>query len=133
MKKTITTVAIILALGFVGFKTATAKSVWGYGPGGCGGYGQGNGFALDKKAVEARENFLEETTELRKNIAIKKAELYALYKQEDVDTAQSDEVRRELSDLQNELQDIGIEKGVTIGAPEYCDGPGGYRSGTNRS
>lgn len=133
MKRFAATMAVVLTLGFFGYQIAAAGPGWGggYGPGGCGGYGPGSGWnAPDNKAFKAREQFLDETVELRKQIETKRAELYALYNQENPEQARIAELRGELFDLQTELRKMAIEKGVAYGGGPNCNGPyGGYNGG----
>lgn len=140
MKRFITTIAIVLTLGVVGYQVAGAAPGWGrgYGPGGCGGYGSGmmgNSWATpDEKAFEAREKFLDETKELRKQIVTKQAELSALYNNDDARVKDVATLRSELFDLQNDMRKQAVEKDIVAYGPDFCFGPGGgYGYGASKS
>lgn len=130
MKKAVTTLSLLLALGFVGYNIASAGSGWGPGNGGCGGYGPryNSQTTTDNTDQAEHEAFFEETKDIRKNIAVKRAEINALYANEAADPAQIQDLRSELVDLQDELRKIATDKGVAIGGPWNCPGPYGYRT-----
>lgn len=130
MKKILTTLAIVVALGFIGYHAADAApgSGRGYGPGGCGGFGRGMmgncWSAPDEETAAAREAFLAETTELRREARTKRTELAALARNENADPTDIAALQSELADLQNELKQIAAQKGLPASGPESCAGPG---------
>jgi Spy/CpxP family protein refolding chaperone len=138
MKKVITTLVVVLGLGFIGYHAADAASGTGrgFGPGGCGGFGRGMmgncWSAQDEETVAAREAFLAETTELRRDARIKRTELAAVARNENADPTEIAALQSELADLQAELKKIAAEKGLPAAGPESCPGPGN-RDGNGRS
>lgn len=130
MKRILTALAVVVALGFIGYHAADAAPGWGrgYGPGGCGGYGRGmmgNCWnAPDEETTAARAAFLEETTALRRDMETKRTELAALARNENADQTEIAALQSELADLQNELKKIAVEKGLPAYGPEFCPGPG---------
>lgn len=130
MKKTVTAAAIIAALTFAGFQTASAHGgrYFGnnsYGPGYCGNfYNDSRGYTTEDQA--ALEQFRKDTTGIRKEIVVKRSELNALARQDNPDETKVAKLTGELYDLSAELD----SKAEAAGIDErfaYEHGPGMMR------
>ena len=142
-KKKIVLAAILASSIFTAGLTAYAgpwgggPNSWG-GPGSCGqcdGFGPQAGYQMDAKTDESRSAFLNETTELRKSIAVKKAEKRALMLNDNPDPKRVAELTGEIFDLKEQLQSKAGEKGLDkrdfrrgpgscgCGGPDYGPGP----------
>ena len=127
-KKIILAVVLVSAIGVAGLQVATA-SPWGGGPskwggpgcdGNCGYYGnQQRALQLDDKA---RDAFLSETVEVRKALAVKKAEKRALMLNDNPDPKKVADLTGEIFELREKLQAKAQEKGIE--QPGYGRGPG---------
>ena len=142
-KKIIVGLAIVGAIALAGLQTAGAGPRgggpygWGGGPqcNDCGkGYGYGNQGAqqLDEETVKAQEKFMNDTVQLRKDMAIKKAEKRALMISDNPDSKRVSQLTGELFDLREQLhskaEESGLENGMGFGR-----GPGmGYGKGAGR-
>ena len=140
MKKTLLAVLVALTVGFAGYQIAGADPGWGGGMGGPGygnGYcqnyygGPGGGQGLDKETIAKRNKFFDETTDLRKQLVVKRAELKALMHQDNPDEKKVANLTGEMFDLRNQLRKKAEESGIQGGfGLNYCDGPGmGHRHG----
>jgi zinc resistance-associated protein len=142
-KKIILAVVLVSAIGVAGLQSATAGP-WGGGPhkwggpacdGNCGIYGYQRSQQFDEKSHAA---FLTETVELRKSLAVKKAEKRALMLNDNPDPKKVAELTGEIFDLREQLQakaqDKGIEKPNFGRGPGSCgcDGPGSGPRGFQR-
>lgn len=123
MKKTILTLAMVLALGFTGYQMADARQGAGYGP----GPGSGYGMALDEETLQAREAFYQETQELRKEIAAKRAQLQAAINSADEARAQA--LSEELFDLRTQMRSKAGEAGIQRGGRFGTCGGGDFGGG----
>ncbi|GAB4338455.1 MAG: hypothetical protein Kow0089_10450 [Desulfobulbaceae bacterium] len=102
----------------------------GPGCGECAGPGY-PGQQLSEQTIEARNVFLAETAELRKAMAVKRAEKRALMLSDNPDSKRVAELTGEIFDLREQLQDKAREKGLTDmgigrGAGRGCNGPRGF-------
>jgi zinc resistance-associated protein len=90
---------------------------------GPGGYGGGRGFcgncdpqgqqqALSPEAQQAREEFMAKTTDLRKQLVVRKAELRALMAQQNPDEKRVAALTGETFDLRNQLRQKAVEHGL---------------------
>ncbi len=99
----------VLGLGIAGVRFAGAHGpgVEGRGPGGpC--FGQ----ELSEEQQKQRSAFLDETADIRKNMAIKRAEMRALMRSDNPDTAQAAALSAELFDLRESMRKKAAEKGL---------------------
>ena len=125
MKKTITTIALTLALGLAAVQASDAR--WGKGWAGdaaspCGGPGCAqSGEVAD---FEAMEQFFTDTKDLREKLFTKKSEYLELVNQEDPDKELAKELWSELFDIKQELQAKAVSAGINPNA-----GPGGFGPG----
>lgn len=127
MKKKIAIAAIIASIGLAGFSQAYA-----WGPrGGGNNYGnspqyQGTQYnQVDPAAQEKIDKFFTGTQELRKEIAMKRAEKQAMIRGENPDPAALSKVTGELFDLQATMRQKADEAGVS----EYRGRMGGHDFG----
>ncbi|MCK5228581.1 MAG: hypothetical protein KAI75_06725 [Desulfobulbaceae bacterium] len=144
MKKTLTTLALVAAIGFAGVQAADAR--WGggghhgNGPGNCDGSFKGMNFT--EEAQEARQEFLDATTDVREQLAEKRTAYRDLMRSEDVDKEQASLLWSEMFDLRAQLKEKSAETGFTPGFARrggglgagggggyFCDGPDGVRGG----
>jgi hypothetical protein len=120
MKKKMVVLIFTVALASAGFQQALARG-WGDGrgaggyygtdcPGGC--YGQYQ--QLDEEAQNKLKVFRAETADLRKQMAMKRAEKQALMRAQTPDPAAVAKVEGELFDLRNEMQQKAQEAGVPM-------------------
>lgn len=123
-------IAVMVAgLAFTGLQQASARG-WGggYGGGGygfngpCAGYGL-NYQQLDEATRDKLDVFRAETVELRKQIAMKRAEKRALMSSETPDPAAVARVEGELFDLRTTMQQKASDAGIPM-----MGGPRGMRS-----
>ena len=113
MKKIIVLIALLGTLGFIGTLIATA------GPGGMTGYNANTTMMTTGTGSEQWQKFITETVELRKEIAVKRIELGALYYDENADQGKIDTLRKEIFDLQEELHQRMAEAGIGDGSWGY--------------
>jgi hypothetical protein len=99
---------------------ATLISLSGFTPADAGpGYG-GRGFcgncdqqqALSPEALQAREEFMAETTDIRKQLAVRKAELRALMAQQNPDEKRVAALTGETFDLHHQLRQKAADRGL---------------------
>lgn len=124
MKKMIMTTALIGLIGFAGIQLASAHS-YGGGYGYCGNYNGGYA-ALNDKDREAIEKFRSETSDIRKEIVVKRSELNALARQDNPDEKKVARLTGELYDLQEAFEKKAGDTGYR-GYGMMHDG--GYRGG----
>lgn len=114
MKKTIMTLALVVAVGFAGLNIAEAG--WGgggYGPGFCNGPG---GWTRNTSfTYEDMETFHNQTADLRKKMFEKRTEYYEVMNQENPDKELASQIWSEIFDLQNEMH----TKALAAGMPGY--------------
>jgi Spy/CpxP family protein refolding chaperone len=124
-------VAVIVSLGLVSVHSADARG-WGKGPGGgngCNNYGQAD--QLDEKTIAARDKFRQENQELFKQLVTKKAELRAVFNQDNPDSDKAAQLSGELFELRNALHKKADESGLPRprALKAGCDGTGGQGQG----
>lgn len=115
----------ILAVGMSG------TDVWarGWGMGGHGGVGGGPGFmAADPQQAaqmfDLHEKFRNDTVGLRKDMAVKRAELGALWREKDPDTNKIQAKQKELNALRDKMQEKSVN--FRLEMRKLCpQGPGG--------
>jgi hypothetical protein len=118
-------VAVIVSLGLVSVHSADARG-WEKGQSGygCSNYTQVD--QPDEKTIEARNKFRQENQELFKKMVTKKAELRAVFLQENPDSDKAAELSGEVFELRNALH----KKAAAAGLPGPrllnvgCDGAG---------
>ncbi|MGV1098773.1 periplasmic heavy metal sensor [Thiovibrio sp. JS02] len=126
MKKTLLTIAAVATIGLAGFQLAEARP-WAGGPGYMMG-GPGCGQQVDEETAKAREKFFSETTELRKNMFAKRAELDAVLNATNPDEKKAAKLSAELFDLREAMHKKATESGIAgrgMGGGYFCNGPGG--------
>ncbi len=133
MKKTILTLALVMAVGFAGISVVEARWGGGWGPGGCNGSRWSQNEDINS---QARQQFYNETSDLRNQLNEKQGEYASLMNQDNVDKDIASGVWAEIFDLQKELQEKSKEAGLNSGyggggrfASEAgnavdCNGPG---------
>lgn len=130
MKKLLVAAALIASLGMVGIQQVAAR-----GPGGCGGpqdCWQNRGGAavqtMDAETLKKHDAFRAETTVLRKEMAVKRAQMRALMHSENPDEAKAGDIAARLFDLRTQMQAKADQAGLQGFGPGYgrgCDGSGG--------
>ncbi|MBU0485027.1 MAG: hypothetical protein KKB30_11005 [Proteobacteria bacterium] len=86
---------------------------------------------LSEEEIKARDEFLAQTVEIRKELAVKQAEMAAIMKQEKPDEKKVGKLAGEIFDLRDKFRKIAEETGVKSGCgPGACgcglgNGPGG--------
>lgn len=126
MKKSILTIALVVAVGLVSFNIAEARwgGGWmmgssGYGPSNCNGPGSWN--TETKLSYDAMEKFHNETTDLRKQLFEKRTEYYNAVNQETPDKELAKTLWGEMYDLQNTMHQKALASGMMT-----TTGRGGY-------
>ncbi len=112
---------LAVGLGLAGLQQASAKG-WGGGMrGGMGGggdcscYGSGPGYQMLDESTKAQvDSFRADTLELRRQIAMKRAEKMALFEAENPDPAAIAKVAGELFDLRTQMETKAQAAGVPI-------------------
>lgn len=119
-------VAVIVSLGLVSVHPVDARG-WGKGQGGgyeCSNYAQSG--QVDEKTIEARSKFRQENQEIFKQLVIKKAELRAVFSQENPDSDKAAQLSGEVFELRNALHKKAVDAGLP--GPQFmragCDGSG---------
>ncbi len=125
MKK-VTVFVMAITFGIIAVQqlaTAGPGGRGGYGGGwGCGGPGYGyNRPAPDKENQQAREEFYNDTIELREQLYAKRAEYYDVLNQENADKELAAILWGEIFDLQTQIREQATTAGIK---PGY--GRGGY-------
>lgn len=138
MKKLFAAAALVAIIGLTGSYQASAG--WGQGkmmggwPANCPQNRGGVTAPMDAETQAKFDKLYEETLDLRKQIAVKRAEKHALMGSEHPDPAAVGKIAGELFDLRNTLH----SKAKAAGLPGYggmgrccgsCDGPGYYGRG----
>ena len=129
--KKLLVVLFVACIGLPGYQTAAARG-WG-GGGGYGGdcpygcYGA-NMQQLDEATIAKHEAFRADTVELRKQMAMKRAEKRALMNSQNPDPAAVAQVEGELFDLRTQMQAKAKEAGVVMmgGQGRGWGGKGGH-------
>jgi hypothetical protein len=121
MKKTLITVAALMAVGFI---VTQALAWYQGGPMGAGyhrGSGQFQGFGLHSKA---RSNpdwqaFLQDTLPMRQELAVKRMELNTLLNQPDPDPDRIAELRDRIDAKRAEIQSLAEERNLQSFQPGF--------------
>ena len=130
-KKIILGLSLIGALAFAGIQTAGAaprgggQPGWG-GPqyGNCGGYGYGRQ-PLSEESQTADKKFRNDTVELRKEMATKRAEQHAHMISDNPDAKRVAQLTGEIFDLREQLKSKAEESGLdNVGFRGMGDGRG---------
>lgn len=119
MKKGFIVILAIMTVGFAGYRLADARP-WGGGMMGDGGgygncdncWGGSQQGQLDDESIKAREKFFSETEQLRKNLAVKQAEMTALMNRENPDEKKAAKLAGEIFELRSELHKKAAENGL---------------------
>ena len=131
MKKVVVVVGLVTLLGFAVMQQASARG-WGSGQGGgynCPNYGM-NYQQLDEATQAKVDAFRAETAELRKQIAMKRAEKQALMASRSPDPQAVASVEGELFDLHTEMQNKAKDAGMpTMGGMRGIQGGRGMGAG----
>lgn len=131
IRKNLIIVAVVAGLSLAGLQQASARG-WGGGNGGncpCQGYGPGYQ-QLDDATKAKVDAFRTDTLELRKQIAMKKAEKRALMNSQTPDAAAVAQVAGELFDLKTTMAEKASEAGVPMmGGQGRMDKSGGKGQG----
>ncbi|GAB4334619.1 MAG: hypothetical protein Kow0089_03960 [Desulfobulbaceae bacterium] len=125
MKKNVV-VMLVLVAGLV----FTGSTVFARGCCGGGGYGAAKGWGTDPASDPVYQQFLEDTAQIRKDIATDQAELNALMAGENPDKEQARELAGRIAENRQKLAALARENGFGPGAGA-CGGCGGGR-GYNR-
>lgn len=128
MKKAIAITVLASVIGLTGLYQASAYMGQGgmKGKGGCPG--QGNGYRATAQMDDATkvkfEAFFKDTQELRKNIAVKRAEKRAMMRNEEPDAKKIGAITGELFDLRASMQAKAEAAGLkdVIGQGRGCRG-----------
>jgi len=117
MRKLVITLAVVGALGLV------ASQALAWGPGGQGGWCPMGGYS-GAYTGGAYQSFLNDTAQLRQELAAKQGEYNALMAQPNPDPKQTAQVSQEIARLQEQIQTKAQSSGVAA--------PGPYAYGTQR-
>ena len=121
MKKYLVAAALVGIMSFTGFSLVSARGNYGHGPGMEYGYGNGMGYGncdgyiyCNNRAYGGPNNekvaaFLKETTETRKQLAVKRSERRALMSQDNPDEKKVGQLTGEIFDLKNLLDEKATE------------------------
>ncbi|MFU8818218.1 MAG: periplasmic heavy metal sensor [Desulfurivibrio sp.] len=113
MKKTLLSIALAAVIGLAGFQVAEARQ--GLGPGATAGPGYGRMVAnLDEDAIKARQQFHDETLELRRQIVVKQTELQAVLGSQKPDEKKAARLAEELFDLRTQKHQKAREMGIAM-------------------
>ncbi|MDJ0622162.1 MAG: periplasmic heavy metal sensor [Desulfocapsaceae bacterium] len=114
-QKLATTVGLVIIVGVVALQQASARG-WGGGPGGgydCPWSGQPY-YQMNEADRTKMQEFRDNTVDLRRQIAMKRAEKMALMRHQNPDPASIAKVEGELFDLRTEMQNKARETGVPV-------------------
>lgn len=113
MKKSIIALTLVLTMG-LGFSAVSAYAWYCGGPG--GGYGRGSVGASEEPAdAAAYRKFLDETAQLRKSIAVDRAELNAVMAGSEPDPKKVAELTGRIVDNQEALGEIARSANISAG------------------
>ncbi|MDW7773329.1 MAG: hypothetical protein SCH71_10605 [Desulfobulbaceae bacterium] len=126
MKKSIIALTLVLAMG-LGFTAVNAYARYCDGPG--SGYGmRGWSGSTDAQVSDADyQKFRTETAQIRKSIAMDRAELNAIMAGSDPDSKKAAELTGRIVDNKEALAEIARSANINIGrgfGPGICGGPG---------
>jgi zinc resistance-associated protein len=101
MKKAGIALAVLVSLGLIASQAQTARggSYWG-----CGMWGPSPGYSADVAQDPAYQQFLDETAQLRTDLAGKQAAYRALMAQADPDEKKAGSMAREIQELREQLR-----------------------------
>ena len=121
--------AIVATMGFAGIQQASAQKGMGsgYGPGDCWRANQ-QMQVMDEETKKSRDAFLAATTDLRKEMFSKRAEMRALMHGENPDEKKAASLAEDMFDLRTKIQAKADETGWQGG---YGGGPGYGCNGCN--
>lgn len=120
MKKRVLTIIAVAAIGLAAYQVADARPGMGTGMG--PGYGQQ---ALDPATQKAQEQFFKETTDLRKQMTAKRAEMRALMSGTNPDGQKAAKLSEEMFELREQLRTKAQAAGLPAGMGRgLCGGPG---------
>ena len=120
MKKRVLTMIAVVAIGLATFQMADARPGKGAGMG--PGYGQQT---TDPATQKAQEKFFKETTELRREMTAKRAEMYALMHGTNPDGQKAAKLSEEMFELREQLRKKAEAAGLPAGmGGGMCGGPG---------
>ena len=113
MKKLITAVALVATIGFFGIQQASAQRGMGAGMGNpdCWRANQQNVQVLDEESQKARTAFFDATTELRKDMFMKRAEMRAIMHGDNPDEKKAAALAGEMFELRTQIQAKADEAG----------------------
>lgn len=117
MKKSIVALTMVLSLG-LSISAVSAYAWYGGGPG--GGYGPRGGYGVNVDDA-AYQKFMDETAQIRKDLAVDRAEMNALMAGANPDPAKVREIAGRLTDNREKL--AGLARAAKI------DGPAGFGHG----
>lgn len=103
MKKAIMTLIFVVTIGFIG------TQVWAWGPG-CPWAGGGTQAA--NVTPEAYQKFIDDTAQLRLDLAAKNGEYDAVLAQANPDPKQAGQIAREMAEIQAKIQAKAKENGL---------------------
>lgn len=134
MKKVLAVTALVTIIGLTGFYQASAnwgQGMMGWGPGDCPQNRAQITAPMDAETKAKFDKFYEETQDLRKQIAVKRAVKRALMRAETPDSEAVGKATGELFDLQNAMrakaEEAGLQEFAGMGwCGGMCDGPGCY-------
>ncbi len=91
------------------------------------------GGQIDPVTQKAREKFLNETTEIRKNLTVKRAEMRAIMAADIPDATRASQVAGELFDLREQLRAKALDYGLPLPAvmSGQMSGAGGFSGKQN--
>lgn len=135
MKKSIVALAMALSLG-AGLSAVSAHAWYGGGPGGLGPVA-----AADVNVDDAAyKKFLEDTTQIRRSLAVDRAEMQALMAGTNPDPAKVRELAERMTDTREKLAGIAREANINVpmgsgfGPNPNCRGYGrGFGPGPNEN
>ncbi len=129
MNKGIKTIIGVAVIG-LSLSAVSAFAV-GYGPGNCGMRGWGGGGYSANVSDADYKKFIDETSALRKSIAVDRAELDALMAGKDPDSNKVRELTATIVDNQEKVAEIARASNIAgPGAGGFgCNGPRGFGGG----
>lgn len=146
MKKKVLAVATIVTIAFAGYQAADARPGGAGAPGPNPGSGQAPCFnqgaqaQLTDEELKARQEFFDESSELRKKIISKNTELAAVMNSETPDEKKAAQLSGELFDLQEEMRQKAQASGIAgngggmgmmgMGMGMGCGAGGRHRGGS---
>ena len=99
MRKMVIVTVVVVSLGLV---ASQVWACWGRGGGHMGGHS--GGYTSDVNAGAAYQSFLNDTANLRSELAAKQGEYDALMVQSNPDPTQAGKLSQKIADIQNQIQ-----------------------------